>query len=266
MPPTPPPTVTSTDQHPLLLPDVNYPDARQYQPLPDSPTRSATPPPPQKQPDPRAKDGGTPRFEFPLPPRASQQTQQDTTRRQTDGNTALVNNRPDSHEGNHKDGPDPKRPIDSPPTQPAATTATAAAAAAAADITVDTSTGILATDPLVNKTDDDYDLSILKGVGYRRSGASGPYRTTTGLVHRGIGLVRRDAAGRYSRAGEIAAASATPGSGRLKEDELAGRYGALPWLLSIHSIYPCCLATHLGCLLPHPDPSPPPPPPRARGL
>lgn len=256
MPPTPPPTVTSTDQHPLLLPDVNYPDARHYQPLPDSPTYPATPPP-QQQPELRAKDDESSRFGFPLPPRAAQQTH-DTTRRQTDGNTAPDHNNHDNDGGNDNDGSDPRKPIDSPPTLPAVTTSAAVANTIATDTAADPSAEIQPDQLAVGKTDDDYDISILKSAGlYRRSGTSGSRGSAPGLVHRGIGLVKRDTAGGYSRVGAIAA-STTPGSGRLKEDELAGRYGALPWLLSIHSI-----PVALLCCPAH-SPRTPPPPPRAR--
>lgn len=245
MPPTPPPIVTSTDQdqHPLLLPDLNYPDARHYQPLSDSTTYPATPPS-QQQPGSRAKDDGdqSSRFDFPLPPRALKQTH-DATCRQADGNT---DNRNHNHEVSEKDGSNSGKPTDSLPTPPAATAGAAAAAAAAAaapviiiavDTDVDPSVEI---DQLIaGKTDEDYDISTLKqATFYRRSGIPGARKSASGLVHRGIGVVKRDAAGRHSCAGEIAVASATPGSGRLKEDELAGRYGALPWLLFIYSILP----------------------------
>lgn len=280
MPPTPPPTVTSTDHHPLLLPDLHYPDARHYhQPPSDSTTttqqqhhtHSATPPS-QQQPAFRAKDDVSSRFDFPLPPRAARQTH-DATCRQADGNTA-DNHQHHQHNHNHHnhdyEGSDnhsshPRKPIDSLPTPPAATasgSAAAAATAAAVTITADTTTTTVVdpsveTDQLIaNKTDDDYDIFVLKQATlYRRSktsGARGP-----GLVHRGIGFVKRDAAGGPICAGEIAAAaaSATPGSGRLKEDELAGRYGALPWLLFIRSVYHIPVA--LPCRPTNPAPAVP---------
>lgn len=245
MPPTPPPIVTSTttaaaaaDPHP---PNLNHPDARHnnnyQQPLSS-----------QQQPGSRAKDDESSRFDFPLPPRAVRQQQtQDATGRQADGNTNIRRN----HEGsdNNNDdghGSNSRKPTtDSLPTPPAATasaTTAATAAAAAADATIVADTAAVdpsvETDQLIaSKTDDDYDILILKKATlYRRSGVSST--RAIGLVHRGIGVVKRDAAGGHICAGEIAAASATPGSGRLKEDELAGRYGALPWLPFIRSI--CC--------------------------
>lgn len=232
-------STTTTDPHPLLLPDLNHPDARHnnyQQPLSS-----------QQQLGSRAKDDQSSRFDFPLPPRAVRQQQtQDATGRQADGNTDIRRN----HEGsdNNNDGSNSRKPTaNSLPTPPAATasattvTDTAAAAAIGADTAAVDPSILVETDQLLaSKTDDDYDILILKKATlYRRSGVSST--RATGLVHRGIGVVKRDAAGGLICAGEIAAAasaSATPGSGRLKEDELAGRYGALPWLPFIRSI--CC--------------------------
>lgn len=252
MTPTPPPIVTSTttDQHPLLLPELHYPDARHpHQPLFDSTTH-----PSQQQPAFRAKDDDSSRFDFPLPPRAARQTH-DATCRQEDGST---DNHHDQHNHNHnhnhiQNHPSDngssrsRKPVDSLPASPATTAGSAAAAATtvtAETTVVDPSVEI---DQLIaSKTDDEYDIFVLKQATlYRRSripGARGP-----GFVHRGIGLVKRDITGGPSCAGEIAAAaaSATPGSGRLKEDELAGRYGALPWLLFIRFVcHPCCLVAN----------------------
>lgn len=262
MPPTPPPIVTSTDHHPLLLPDQHYPDARHYhQPPSDStttqhPTHSATPPS-QQQPAFRAKDDVSSRFDFPLPPRAARQTH-DAICRQADGNTDQHHNHNHNHnhEGSDNDGSHPRKPIDTLPTPPAVTASGSAAAAATVTITADTTTTVV--DPsaeidqlIASKTDDDYDIFVLKQATlYRRSKTSGV--RGPGLVHRGIGLVKRDAAGGPICAGEIAA-SATPGSGRLKEDELAGRYGALPWLLFIRSV------CHIPVALPPNQPTHPPP-------
>lgn len=302
MPPTPPPIVTSrpttttTDQHPLLLPDSNHPDARHNNNNYQQPLSS------QQQPGSRAKDDESSRFDFPLPPRAVRQQQtQDATGRQADGNTDIRRNHEgsDNGYGSNSRKPTTTNSLPTPPAAPASATAAAAAAAAAAAVITDTVTvdpSVEVDQLIASKTDDDYDILILKKATlYRRSGISST--RATGLVHRGIAVVKRDAAGGHICAGEIAAAaaSATPGSGRLKEDELAGRYGALPWLpfysfhlpsvihpsichpliylsiylfiyLFIHpSVHPSfhlfIYPSLLPCLaLPHPSPPSPPPP------
>ncbi|KAH8146413.1 uncharacterized protein LAJ45_09606 [Morchella importuna] len=247
MPPTPPPTIESnTEQHQQeqRLPDVNYPDARNLQPLPDSPTYPTTTTQPQKKND----DVENPRFDFPLPPRARATDTQQTldTRQKIDCKAALVDNNDENNQVPLKKAPIsitlPPQPHSLPPQISAAFTSVAATAV---DI-VNTATAV--TEPSAKilplseqpsevvepplevgecKADEpEYDLELLKSTVYRRSGATaarGP------LVHRGIGIVKRDRTalpgvkGESSRAG-IAATSATPGSGRLKEDELAGRY------------------------------------------
>lgn len=277
MPPTPPPTIEgNSEQHQQeqRLPDVNYPDARNFQPLPDSPTYPTTTTQPQNKND----DVDNSRFNFPLPPRASATNTQQTqdTRQKIDSKAALVDNNDENNQEPPKKAPTsitlPPQPQSLPSQTSAAITSSAADSTSAI---VNTPTAVtepsakilplseqlseVAEPPLEvgeSKDEPEYDLELLKSTLYRRSGvasARGP------LVHRGIGIVKRDRTappgvkGESSRPG-IATTSATPGSGRLKEDELAGRYGTLSWLLPCYLAAPPCLIYPYIYMYPTPPP------------
>ncbi|KAG0124289.1 casein kinase II regulatory subunit-domain-containing protein [Tuber indicum] len=242
MPPTPPPTSTDNNREQLGL---NYPDARHYQPLPDSPDSPPTPPPQSEarkqqrhqqsqsnllghstnlHSSPAHKQGpvrervGSVRVEGSEVPLSSV----------TGG--AFVAEDP-THSGSDllvpEDGDDHSRTY----TRAASAVATASTSATTTTVTTPYACPPIIPDPLGEDGEDNdefYNLAALRSAGlYRRSGAldkQGRGQVPTGLVRREIGIVKRDEFRDYFRRDGDNSSSAALGSGRLKNVELAGRY------------------------------------------
>jgi len=257
MPPTPPPTSTDNNQEHL---DANYPDARHYQLLPDSPDSPPTPPPQSEarkqqlhqqsqsnllgdstnlhsSPDnkqglvqvrERAGSVKVKGSEVPLSSVIGEAfATEDLIHSDSD---LLVPEDGDGHSQTHTRAA---------PAPPAVATASTSATTTTTSTATTTTVTIYACPPIIpdpvekyaEGNDEFYDLSALRGAGvYRRSGALdqlGKGQAPAGLVRRGIGIVKRDEIGDYVRRDGGINSSAALGSGRLQNAELAGRYGAL---------------------------------------
>lgn len=282
MPPTPPPTSTDNNREQL---DTNYPDARHYQLLPDSPDSPPTPPPlsearkqqlhQQSQSNllgdptnlhssPDDKQGlvreraGSLRVKGSEVPLSSVIGEAFATEDLIHSDSDLLV--PEDGDGHSRTD---TRAAPAPPA-----VATASTSATTTTVTVYACPPIIP-DPVEKDdgegNDEFYDLTALRSAGlYRRSGARdqlGKGQAPAGLVRRGIGIVKRDEVGDYARRDGDINSSTTLGSGRLQNAELAGRYGAL----SPEPLTPPChllllplvllLLCFYNCLLPTPRPS-----------
>lgn len=256
MPPTPPPTSADNNREQL---DANYPDARHYQLLPDSPDSPPTPPPlsearkhqihQQSQSNllgdptnlhssPDDKQGlvreraGSVRVKGSEVPLSSVIGEAFATEDLIhSGSDLLVPEDGDDHSRTHTRAA---------PAPPAVATASTSATTTTASAATTTAVTVYACPPIIpdpvekddrEGNDEFYDLTALRGAGlYRRSGARdqlGRGQVPAGLVRRGIGIVKRDEVGDYARRDGDINSSTTLGSGRLQNAELAGRYGAL---------------------------------------
>lgn len=256
MPPTPPPTSTH-HHHNRELPDSSFPDARHYQPLPDSP---ASPPSPlprgnQQQQDQQLHQhrqlftsfGGETENALnlqsrsappPVIPKSATQGLETlptvTTSETADAAATGIQNHSDSDllvpedDDNHHHNPSSSTPL-----RAASTTTTAVVEATLSPARI-----VPEDDNIIQVNDNGanlefYDLAALRNAGlYRRSGTletRGNRQLAPNLVRRGIGTAKRDGAGAYAEREGENIASTTPGSGRLKNAELAGRYGTSPF-------------------------------------
>ncbi|RPB05426.1 hypothetical protein L873DRAFT_1825180 [Choiromyces venosus 120613-1] len=252
MPPTPPPTSTSNIQEQL---DSNYPDARHYQPLPDSPDPPPTPPP-QSEARKQHQQSHSNLLGDSTNLHSSPDHKQEIVRERAgsirvkgseiplssvigeafatedlihSGSDLLVPEDGDDYSRTHTRAASAAPAVVTASTS--ATTTTSSAAATTTATTLHTSPPIVAASLEKGEEEDNdefYDLSALRNAGlYRRSGALdqvGKGQAPAGLVRRGIGIVKRDEVGGYVRRDGDNNSSAALGSRRLKNAELAGRY------------------------------------------
>ncbi|KAG0643984.1 casein kinase II regulatory subunit-domain-containing protein [Tuber brumale] len=243
MPPTPPPTSTDNNREQLGL---NYPDARHYQPLPDSPDSPPTPPPQSE---------------------ARKQQRHQQSQSNLLGHSTNLHSSPDHKQGPVRErvgsvrvegsevppssatgeafvaedpthsGSDLLLPEDGDGHSRTYTRAASAVATASTSATTTTVTTPYTCPPIIpgllgeddgEDNDEFYNLAALRSAGlYRRSGALDKQargQIPTGLVRREIGIVKRDEFRDYVRRDGDNSSSAALGSGRLKNVELAGRY------------------------------------------